>query len=395
MSEAALAGKLIHPHIVTILDAVVDEHISYVAMEYVHGGNLSRYTVAERLLPVADVIEIAFKCCGALDYAYREGVVHRDIKPANILVAEGTDVKVADFGAAFVRDVETTQQHARRLALLHRSGADSRRPAHASERHVLPGRGAVRASGRPPARSTGRNTAEILRQGAERGAAAPTQLRPDLPAAARRGGAAHAAEVPGRPLSGLGRAGVGPGADRPPQRLRSARSRTARSSLLCGPRHCCSQFSDAEVWELTRIGAVAAASRRRPCWCAKANRATACSFSREGEAKVTARGRLLNVLRAGDCFGEMAYVRGETTMRQATVETSTDVLVVELPRSALDALSRRLPAAAQSRAAAHARGSARVCQRCGCAPGRGPEACSALTPADSAAPAWSAACSAR
>jgi len=67
MSEAALAGKLNHPHIVAILDAVVDEQYTYVAMEYVHGGNLSRYTQAERLLPVADVIEMAFKCCGALD----------------------------------------------------------------------------------------------------------------------------------------------------------------------------------------------------------------------------------------------------------------------------------------------------------------------------------------
>src|SRR5450432_2186958 len=68
LSEAALAGKLVHPHIVTIFDAAVDERISYVAMEYVHGGNLSRYTSAPRLLPVADVVEIAFKCCGALDY---------------------------------------------------------------------------------------------------------------------------------------------------------------------------------------------------------------------------------------------------------------------------------------------------------------------------------------
>ena len=87
VSEAALAGKLVHPHIVTILDAAADAQASYVAMEYVPGGNLHRYTTAKRLLPVQDVIQIAFKCCGALDYAYREGVVHRDIKPANILVA--------------------------------------------------------------------------------------------------------------------------------------------------------------------------------------------------------------------------------------------------------------------------------------------------------------------
>src|SRR3972149_5273675 len=54
----------------------------------------------DKLLPVADVLQIGFKCCGALDYAFKEGIVHRDIKPANIMIASGTDVKIADFGAA-------------------------------------------------------------------------------------------------------------------------------------------------------------------------------------------------------------------------------------------------------------------------------------------------------
>jgi len=35
----------------------------------------------------------------------------------------------------------------------------------------------------------------------------------------------------------------------------------------------------------------------------------------------------------------MAYVRGEASLRQATVEASTDVLVVELSRTALDGVS--------------------------------------------------------
>ena len=45
------------------------------------------------------------------------------------------------------------------------------------------------------------------------------------------------------------------------------------------------------------------------------------------------------MLRAGDCFGEMAYVRGEASNRQATVETTTDAIVAELTRTALDGLS--------------------------------------------------------
>ena len=107
LNEASLAGKLAHPHIVAILEAVMDEDSGYVAMEYVPGGNLARFTKPEGLLPVEDVIQIGFKSCSALDYAFRQGIVHRDIKPANILVVEGTNIKVADFGAALLKTVES------------------------------------------------------------------------------------------------------------------------------------------------------------------------------------------------------------------------------------------------------------------------------------------------
>src|SRR5476649_2060390 len=103
LNEASLVGKLIHPHIVTMLDAVVSDDASYIALDYVPGGNLLPFTHPQNLLPIEHAIEIGFKCCGALDYAYRAGIVHRDIKPANILIAQGTEIKVADFGAAFLQ----------------------------------------------------------------------------------------------------------------------------------------------------------------------------------------------------------------------------------------------------------------------------------------------------
>src|SRR3972149_10470265 len=43
ITEASRAGKLAHPHIVQIYDAVVDEGISYVVMEYVDGGTLEAH----------------------------------------------------------------------------------------------------------------------------------------------------------------------------------------------------------------------------------------------------------------------------------------------------------------------------------------------------------------
>jgi len=58
----------------------------------------------------------------------------------------------------------------------------------------------------------------------------------------------------------------------------------------------------------------------------------------EGEAKVTVQGRLLNVLRAGESFGELPYIRGRTEPRQATIDTSAESMLAEFERSALEAL---------------------------------------------------------
>ena len=93
MNEASLAGRLQHPHIAAILEAVIDEKSGYIAVEYVPGGDLSHAIQPGSLLKVDEVFEIAFKCCGALDYAHRLGIIHRDIKPANLMLAEGVAVQ--------------------------------------------------------------------------------------------------------------------------------------------------------------------------------------------------------------------------------------------------------------------------------------------------------------
>ena len=109
LTEAALAGRLWHPHIALIMDACSDDSISYVVTEFVPGGSLSQFTGPRGLLSVPEVVEIGFKCSGALDYAFRNNVIHRDIKPANILRTSGTEVKVSDFGIAFLRNANHTQ----------------------------------------------------------------------------------------------------------------------------------------------------------------------------------------------------------------------------------------------------------------------------------------------
>lgn len=117
MNEASLAGRLVHPHSVQIFDAVIGEEESFIVMEYVAGGTLEPFCAPESLLPIDRVVEIAFKCTHALEYANRLGITHRDIKPANILLvrpagpqgnADG-EIKISDFGACLQNGGEQTQ----------------------------------------------------------------------------------------------------------------------------------------------------------------------------------------------------------------------------------------------------------------------------------------------
>lgn len=109
LTEASLAGKIEHPHIASIYDAVVTDDVSYLVMEYVAGGTLERYCQVDNLLSTSQVIEVIFKCCHALSYAFRNGIIHLDIKPENILIVEGTDIKISDFGAAIVRNGDSDE----------------------------------------------------------------------------------------------------------------------------------------------------------------------------------------------------------------------------------------------------------------------------------------------
>ena len=55
LNEASLAGKLNHPHIVQIYDAVVEDKYSYIVMEFVEGGTLEKFCTAEGLLEAKEV----------------------------------------------------------------------------------------------------------------------------------------------------------------------------------------------------------------------------------------------------------------------------------------------------------------------------------------------------
>ena len=114
-AEAALVGRLNHPNIVQIYDAVADARQPYLVMENVPGITLKAFCRPDALMPPEQVVEIGFKCAMALGYVFREGLIHRDVKPANLLaVLDGesvVDVKITDFGSVLQLEADRTQIH--------------------------------------------------------------------------------------------------------------------------------------------------------------------------------------------------------------------------------------------------------------------------------------------
>jgi serine/threonine protein kinase len=110
LREAAIAGSLSHPNIVTIFDVGESEGLAYIAMEYVRGHHLNEFATSDRLLPVDTVLDLIARAAEALDYAHRRNVVHRDIKPANIMYDSlSNNLKITDFGIAKLIDANRTR----------------------------------------------------------------------------------------------------------------------------------------------------------------------------------------------------------------------------------------------------------------------------------------------
>ena len=108
--EAETAGRLNHPHIVTIYDAGEEHDLAYIAMEFLKGHDLTRYCKPDNLLEMRTVISIVRRAAEGLDYAHQQNVVHRDIKPANIMYEPESDtIKITDFGIARITDSSKTK----------------------------------------------------------------------------------------------------------------------------------------------------------------------------------------------------------------------------------------------------------------------------------------------
>jgi serine/threonine protein kinase len=101
--EAKAAGKLTHPHLVTVYDFGEVDDVAYLAMELLEGTDLRKRVQEGPVIPAAEAVEIALQVAEGLAFAHKRGIVHRDIKPANIMLLERGPAKITDFGLARMR----------------------------------------------------------------------------------------------------------------------------------------------------------------------------------------------------------------------------------------------------------------------------------------------------
>jgi serine/threonine-protein kinase len=103
--EAALASRLGHPNVVSVVDFGRSENgLLYLVMDYVEGEALSLLIEREAPLDQERVCRLTRQLAEGLAHAHEHGLVHRDFKPGNVVLEarEGGELvpRILDFGLA-------------------------------------------------------------------------------------------------------------------------------------------------------------------------------------------------------------------------------------------------------------------------------------------------------
>ena len=100
-------------------------------------------------------------------------------------------------------------------------------------------------------------------------------------------------------------------------------------------------FREQELWETLRITTWRKFTGDQPL-IREGDNGDSFYIITAGEAKVSQTGRLLNILRAGDCFGEMLYFSETHTRRSTTITSVSHITVIEIKAADLSHASDAL-----------------------------------------------------
>lgn len=333
MKEAGLVGRLAHPHIVSLYDAVADDDICYLVMEHVPGGNLETHCEPGRLLPMEQAVEITFKCALALEHACRHGVIHGGLKTANVLIRRGTDIRVADFCSGR-RERYAAGSCPRGEGLVY-VAPEQLRGAEITQQTDIYALGIVLyrlLTGHLP--FYGPTDVELARQIAEGTPVLPSRYRPDLPPALEslimralkrdlHQRYATWAEFSADLVEAYGNM----------EHEGTEVSDTDRFNTLRGLSFF-RDFRDVEIWETLRNARFRGFPTGRIV-IREGDRGECFYVLTAGEVEVTRCGTALDVLGPGDCFGEMLYFSESSARRTTTITSLSPVTVLEIDSMAL------------------------------------------------------------
>ncbi|MEZ4239405.1 MAG: serine/threonine-protein kinase [Myxococcota bacterium] len=145
IAEAKIGVHLNHPNVVSVFELGKVGPAHYIAMEHLHGRDLTRIVKAlrarEERVPLDRAVAIVAEVCRGLAYAHGRtdadgrplGLVHRDVSPHNVLVTFAGEVKLVDFGIARLITTHTA------------SGAPDRKPGPGGGKYAYIGRSRPRA----------------------------------------------------------------------------------------------------------------------------------------------------------------------------------------------------------------------------------------------------------
>lgn len=94
--EARMIARLIHPHIVRVLEFGIEGKTPYLIMDYAQGGTLRQHHPKGVVLPLPLIVAYTKQVADALQYAHDEKLIHRDVKPENMLLGRRNEVLLSD-----------------------------------------------------------------------------------------------------------------------------------------------------------------------------------------------------------------------------------------------------------------------------------------------------------
>ncbi|HZT98587.1 MAG TPA: serine/threonine-protein kinase, partial [Ktedonobacteraceae bacterium] len=100
IKEAQTLARLVHPHIVRVLDFAVEAGTPFLVMEYAPRGSLRHRHPSGTRLPLASIVSYVQQVASALQYAHDQQLIHCDVKPENLLLNESGEILLSDFGLA-------------------------------------------------------------------------------------------------------------------------------------------------------------------------------------------------------------------------------------------------------------------------------------------------------